>query len=102
MVRPKICRRIRCNLANRYFKPQGIPLRELQEISLTLDELEAIRLVDMDELYQEAAARSMTISRQTLGRILKEAHKKIAKALIEGKALKIESLSSKMGEVGQI
>ena len=62
----------------------------LEEINLTLDELEAIRLADFDGLYQEDAAKKMNISRQTFGNIINSAHKKIADALINAKALKIE------------
>jgi predicted DNA-binding protein (UPF0251 family) len=73
-----------------YYKPQGVPLRVLEQMNLTVDELEAIRLVDMEGMYQEQAAAEMNISRQTLGRILTEAHKKIAEALVGGKALAID------------
>jgi predicted DNA-binding protein (UPF0251 family) len=62
----------------------------LQQITLTVDEFEAIRLTDLEGLYQEQAAKKMNISRQTLGRILESAHKKIADALVNGKALLIE------------
>ncbi len=57
---------------------------------LTLDEFEAVRLADFLGLYQEDGARNMNISRQTFGRIIDSAHKKIADMLINGKALKIE------------
>lgn len=73
-----------------YFKPRGIPLSVLQHITLTVDELEAIRLTDLEGFYQEQAAEKMNVSRQTLGRILESAHKKIADALVNGKALSIE------------
>lgn len=63
----------------------------LEEIVITMDELEAIRLADYERLYQEDAAIKMKISRQTFGRILQDAHKKIAECLIKGKALKIET-----------
>ena len=62
----------------------------LEEVNLTLDELEAIRLADLSELYQEDAAKKMNISRQTFGNIINSAHKKIADALLNAKALKIE------------
>jgi len=88
--RPCRCRKIRCNPDANYFKPRGIPVDKLQEINLTLDELEAVRLADFAELYQEDAARKMNVSRQTFGNIIKSAHKKIADALLQGKALKIE------------
>jgi len=73
-----------------FYKPRGIPLSVLQHITLTVDELEAIRLADLQGLYQEKAAEKMNISRQTFGRILESAHKKIADALVNGKALSIE------------
>jgi predicted DNA-binding protein (UPF0251 family) len=62
----------------------------LEEVVLTVDECEAIRLADFEGLYQEQAAERMNVSRQTFGRIIESAHKKVAEALIKGKALKIE------------
>jgi predicted DNA-binding protein (UPF0251 family) len=73
-----------------YFKPRGIPLSMLEEVILTVDEFEAIRLADLENLYQEQAAEKMNVSRQTFGRIIDSAHKKVADALVKGKALKIE------------
>ena len=90
MSRPCRCRRIRCKPDTNYFKPRGIPLDALEEVNLTLDELEAIRLADLAGLYQEDAAKKMNISRQTFGNIINSAHKKIADALLNAKALKIE------------
>jgi uncharacterized protein len=90
MSRPKCCRRIGCAPDKNYFKPRGIPSTELKEVILSLDEFEAIRLADLEGLYQENAAEKMNISRQTFGRIIESAHKKIADVLINGKALKIE------------
>lgn len=72
-----------------YFKPRGIPLSALQEVGLTLDEFEAIRLADLEGLYQEDAAKKMDVSRQTFGNIIAIAHKKVADAIVNGKALKI-------------
>jgi predicted DNA-binding protein (UPF0251 family) len=66
-------------------------MTQLEEIALTIDELEAIRLADFDELYHEDAAKKMKISRQTFGRILNKAHRKVAECLLKGKALKIET-----------
>jgi predicted DNA-binding protein (UPF0251 family) len=85
-----------------YYKPRGIPLSVLEEVTLTVDEFEAIRLTDLEGLYQADAAEKMSVSRQTLGRILESAHKKIADALVNGKALLIKggpielTLSSEM------
>ncbi|MGD0276074.1 MAG: DUF134 domain-containing protein [Syntrophales bacterium] len=90
MVRPKNCRRIHFIPGSNYFKPRGIALHMLEEIILTVDEFEAIRLSDLEGLYQEQAAKNMGISRQTFGRIIESAHKKVAESLVQGKALKIE------------
>jgi len=90
MSRPCRCRRIRCKPDTNYFKPRGIPLDMLEEVNLTLDELEAVRLADLEGLYQENAAKKMNISRQTFGNIINSAHKKIADVLLNAKALKIE------------
>lgn len=90
MVRPKLQRRISGEFNSTYFKPAGVPVRELDTVSLTFDELEAVRLTDLEELYQADAATKMNVSRQTLGNIIKAAHKKIAEALIKGKAIRIE------------
>jgi predicted DNA-binding protein (UPF0251 family) len=73
-----------------YFKPRGIPLPMLEEVILTVDEFEAIRLADLENLYQEQGAEKMKVSRPTFGRIIDSAHKKVAEALVTGKALKIE------------
>lgn len=90
MTRPKYCRKVGCVPDKNYFKPRGIPASLLEEVVLTLDEFEAIRLADYEGLYQEEGAKKMNISRQTFGRIIETAHKKIADVLINGKALKIE------------
>jgi predicted DNA-binding protein (UPF0251 family) len=91
MARPKKNRCVGCKPDATYFKPRGIPLMELEEIPITMDELEAIRLADYEGLYHKEAAKRMKISRQTFGRILHEAHKKVAECLLKGKALKIET-----------
>jgi len=72
-----------------YFKPAGIPKRELEEVILSLDEWEAIRLSDYEGLYQEDAAQKMNVSRQTFGLIIERARKKIADTIINGKSLAI-------------
>jgi predicted DNA-binding protein (UPF0251 family) len=72
-----------------YYKPAGVPLRLLEEVVLSLDEVEALRLADHEGLYQEQAAMRMGISRQTFGNILGSAHRKIASVLLEGKALRV-------------
>ena len=89
MPRPRLCRCIKFNPNTRYFKPQGIPLRELDEVEMTLEELEALRLRNMEGLEQTEASKKMKTSQSTFQRILASAYKKITKALIEGKAIKI-------------
>ena len=90
MARPINCRRVGSMPQSDYFKPRGIPLSMLEEVVLTVDEFEAVRLADLEGLYQEQAAEKMNVSRQTFGRIIESAHKKVAEALVQGKALKIE------------
>lgn len=90
MPRPLKIRRIGCKPNSNYFKPRGIPLADLSEVVLTMDELEAVRLADFEGIYQEAAAKRMNVSRQTFGNIIKSAHQKIAEALVNAKALRIE------------
>ena len=72
-----------------FFKPRGIPLSTLRVVQLTVDEYEAMRLYDVEELDQEGAAERMKVSRATFGRILTAAHKKVAEALVYGKAIQI-------------
>jgi len=73
-----------------YFKPAGVPLRVLQEVTLTVDEAEAIRLKDLEGLEQEKCAESMRVSRTTFARILDSARQKVADSLLNGKAIRIE------------
>jgi uncharacterized protein len=72
------------------FKPAGIPRHELDEVVMTLDEFEALRLADLEGLYQEQAALEMRVSRPTFSRIAESARRKVADALVHGKALRIE------------
>lgn len=90
MPRPYCCRRIAGQPAASIFKPVGVPMRMLEEVVMTLDEFEAIRLADLDGLYQESAAAQMEVSRPTFSRITASAHRKLADALVHGKALRIE------------
>ena len=98
MPRPFKCRRVCGNPTADYFKPRGIPVSALKEINLTIDEFEAIRLADLEGMYQEDAAKKMNISRQTFGNIIESAHKKIADSIVNAKALKIEGGVVKMIE----
>lgn len=90
MVRPRQCRHVSGNPKSTRFKPAGIPARELEETVLTIDEFEAVRLADHVGLYQEEAAAKMGVSRQTFGRIIEGARKKIARVLVNGTCLTIE------------
>ena len=89
MPRPKKCRIIHAEPAVAYFKPRGVPLRELTEVDLSVEGFEAIRLADYEGLGHEAAAGRMRVSRQTFGRILAAGRLQVAKALVEGLALRI-------------
>jgi len=89
MPRPKQKRCLRFNPEVLYFKPRGIPLSTLEEEELFHDELEALKLHDVDGLDQIEAAKKMNVSQPTFGRILDKAYKKIATAIIKGKAIKI-------------
>jgi uncharacterized protein len=97
MTRPKKCRCIAGIPEATYFKPRGIPLVDLVEVFLHLDEMEALRLADYEGLYHEEAALRMNISRATFGRILDAGRHKVAGAILNGNALKIESPFSKNG-----
>jgi len=90
MVRPRLCKRVRFNPSITYFKPRGIPLRELEEVILHVDEYEAVRLKDLEGLEQEDCAKKMNISQPTFHRLVLSARKKIADAIINGKAIRIE------------
>jgi uncharacterized protein len=90
MARPKCMRRVCCAPETTFFKPRGIPMVDLEEVTLLFDEYEALRLADLEGLYQEQAAEAMHISRQTFGRILESAHQKVSDALVNGKAMRIE------------
>jgi len=90
MPRPRRCRWIWALPNVSYFKPRGIPLAELDEVILTVDEHEAMRLGDVEGLEQEEAAKRMNVSRQTFGRVLASARRKISDAIINAKAIRIE------------
>ena len=72
------------------FKPAGIPLKSLEEVTLKAEEVEALRLVDLEGLKQEESARKINVSRSTFQRVLESARKKLAEAILKGKAIKIE------------
>lgn len=90
MPRPFSHRRIAGQPAMPVFRPAGVPVTLLDEVVMTLDEFEAVRLADLDGLYHERAAEQMGVSRPTFSRIVESAHGKIADALVHGKALRME------------
>lgn len=90
MARPLCPRTILHSPPATYFKPAGIPLRDLKEVVLAADELEAMRLACCEGLYHAVAAKRMGISRQTFDRVLAKARCKVAGALVHGHALRIE------------
>ena len=96
MARPLNRRQVDTLPSSTYFKPRGVPKSSLTVQVLTLDELEALRLADLEGLYHSAAAQSMDVSRQTFGRIIETAHRKVAQALVQGQALEIKGGEVKM------
>ena len=96
MVRPKKDRIVGFNPKINYFKPRGIPVVELKEVCLTVDEREAIRLADLMGLSHEAAGLRMGVSRATFGRIVQRARSHIADAIINGKAVRVEGGNYKL------
>ena len=98
MVRPKKHRMVAFNPEISYFKPRGIPMRDLSEVRLTVDEREAIRLADFHGMSHEEAGQHMHVSRATFGRIIQRARKVVADALINGKAINVEGGNYKMAD----
>jgi len=90
MMRPRKHRHVRFNPEVTYFKPRGIPLKDLKEVNLGQDELEAVRLKYVKGLNQHECAENMKISQSTFQRLLLSANQKISEALIKGKAIRIE------------
>lgn len=96
MGRPKRCRKVRFNPKITYFKPRGVPLRELEEVVLHIEEFEAVRLKDLEGLEQGECAKKMNISQPTFHRLLLSARKKISDAIINGKSINIEGGNYKL------
>ena len=90
MPRPIKWRRVAAIPQATYFKPAGVPLRTLEDVALTVEEAEAIRLKDLESLEQEQCAQRMRISRPTFHRVLQSARRKVADVLLNGKALRIQ------------
>lgn len=92
MPRPKKRRHIRFSPGIKYFKPRGVPMNSLQEVLLYPDEIQAIKLYDQEGLQQKECAKKMGISQPTFARIIRDAHKKVGEALINGYAIKISGI----------
>jgi uncharacterized protein len=95
--RPPLPRRIGCRFQGRGFRPIGRPACALPVVAIGLDELEAIRLVDRELLYQDAAAERMGVSRQTFARILARARQAVAECLLENKILLVQPAATVTG-----
>ncbi len=89
MARPFKRRRVCYNPEATYFKPRSVPLSELDEVNITLDELETLRLTNLEGLRQEEAATRMEIHQSTFQRTLTRAREKVTDALVNGKAIKL-------------
>ncbi|MCX5694805.1 MAG: DUF134 domain-containing protein [Candidatus Omnitrophica bacterium] len=89
-MRPKKTRWVKCEPGERCFKPRCKPLSKLEGVYLSLDEFEALRLADLEELKQIDAAGLMHVSRSTFSRIVASARKKVADGLVNIKVIRIE------------
>ena len=98
MGRQPLWRRVDSMPEITYFKPAGVPLAHLQEVHLPVEEAEAIRLKDLEALEQEECAQKMKVSRTTFARVLGSARQKIADALLNGKAIRIEGGNFEMAK----
>ncbi len=90
MPRPKKCRIVKEPPQYLRFKPAGLRSQQLETVTLSIDELEAVRLADYKQMDHTQAAEQMEISRSTFTRLLDKAHQKVAGFLLEGKALEID------------
>jgi len=102
MVRPQKNRMVAFDPDISYFKPRGIPLIDLEEVQITIDEYEALRLSDLMGMSYEEAASSMGVSRATFGRIVQRARKTVSDALINGKAIIIQGGSYRIIDKNRI
>jgi predicted DNA-binding protein (UPF0251 family) len=88
--RPRLLRRVMSAPDVSFFKPAGVRMRELEQVIITVEEFESLRLMDREGLKQTQAAKRMGVSQPTFQRVYGSARKKIADALCEGKAIRIE------------
>jgi len=91
MPRPKLKRFLTCSPSCYCFKPRGVPMRNLKEVTLETDELEALKLHEVDGLSQKKAAEKMGVSQPTFHRILASAYKKSATALVKGHLIRLKA-----------
>ena len=91
MPRPRKRRRVRGTYREYYYKPQGVALSGLSHVTLTFDEIESLNYVDMQGMTMDAAAKRMDVSKPTLCRIVNGARKKMADAIINGKAINLKN-----------
>ncbi len=96
-IKKRCCRRYK---ADRIFKPRGIPLSDIETTVLSLDQFEAMRLCDMENLDQDQAGKQMGISRGTIQRLLYEARKKITEAILNNNAILINLTEGEDCHVG--
>lgn len=92
MPRPRLRKRLRFKPNVYYYKPRGVPVSQIEEVILSGEEMEALKLKDCDGLEQSKAAEEMNTSQSTFQRILSSARSKVADAIVTGKALKIEKI----------
>lgn len=100
MPRPRICRRVGSLPEVNFFKPAGVRAVELKEVVLTLGEYEAVRLKDLEGIDQDEAAKKIGVSQPTFHRLVMSARKKIAEALVRGKAIRVEGGHYKVARPG--
>ncbi|MEA3429935.1 MAG: DUF134 domain-containing protein [Nanoarchaeota archaeon] len=96
MVRPRKVKLVNFEPGATYFKPRAVPLTQLEEVELTIDELETLRLSNIEKLSQVDAAKKMQVHQSTFQRTLVRAREKITDALVNGKAIKIHGGEYKM------
>lgn len=107
MVRPRKLKQVNFEPEVTYFKPRAVPLNKLEEVNLAIDELESLRLVNIEKMSQIEAAKNMGVHQSTFQRTLTRAREKLTDALINGKAIKIHGGEYKMpgkdgtGPIGQ-
>ena len=89
MARPRKCRKVCCLPEINLFGPLNIPNKDSEMIVMTVDEYEAIRLIDLEGMMQEECAEKMNVARTTVQRIYNDARKKLAQSLVNGNVLKI-------------